>query len=154
MAFRELDELLSPEPVVLPFNGKEYAFPGEISAKSWLQLQRIGDTIDRANRGEEVDPEEEVFDDSDQSSLMAEILGDAGQQMAADGCTSSQIKRAFYTLLAYHLRDREAAEVIWEASAAGEAPAPNRAARRHPSDAQPSAVRSRGSRAGSTGHKG
>lgn len=152
MAFRELDELLAPEPVVLPFNGKTYAFPGEISAKAWLQLQRISDTLNSVQRGEEIDQDDEVYSTEDQAGLMAEILGGVEQEMAADGCTSSQIKRAFYTLLAYHLNGRETAEAVWEAHAAGEAPAPNRTARRHP-DAQPTAARSRGSRGGSTGRK-
>ncbi len=140
MSFRDLDEFLSVEPIVLPIRGTAYSFPGEISARTWLRLQRVWQTIERAG-----DPDAEAVSDFDEAQLMAEMFGGVDEQMAADGVTSAEIKRVFVTLMAYHLSGREAAENVWNNS--GEAVAPNRAARRHPAT---TSTPSRGSRAGST----
>ena len=146
MPFKDLDEFLVVKPNVLPIRGKDYSFPGEISARSWLRLQRLSERIQQARQGD-FDPDEEVVSDIDQAELMAEIFGGVDEQLAADDCTSAQIKLVFYTLMAWHISGREAAETVWEAR--GETVAPNRAARRHPAKSTPS----RGSRAGSTAPK-
>lgn len=142
MSFRDLSEFLSVEPIVLPIRGKEYSLPGEISARSWLRLQRVWQAMGAAS-----DPGAEAVSDFDEATLMAEMFGGVDEQMAADGVTSAEIKRVFVTLMAYHLSGRDAAEAAWDNS--GEAVAPNRAARRHPAT---TSTPSRGSRAGSTPH--
>lgn len=147
MAFRDLDEFLEVEPLVLPIRGKEYKFPGEISARAWLLVQRLGERYERARRdkeaGREPDPDEEVLSDGDESMLRAEMFGDVEEEMTADGLTSAHMKRVFLTLIAFHLSGVEAAEAVW--NNVGEAPAPNRATRRK---AQAKSTPSRGSRAG------
>ena len=140
MAFRDLDEFLIVPPLVLPIHGKQYSFPGEISARSWLRLQMLYASPD---------PEQEAFSDEEEASLRAEMFGEAEAEMVADGCTTSQLRVAFYTLLAYHMSGMDAAESVW--AARGEAPAPNRATRRSRPPAK--STRSRGSRVGSTGRK-
>lgn len=134
MAFRDLTEFMTVEPFPLPIGGKTYQFPGEISAKSWLQLQRLTEQITKAQlaqaAGVEVEPDTEVLSDTEEADLMQEMFGGVDEEMVADGCTSSQIKAVFYTLMAYHIKDVDAAEAVWNAQ--GESSAPNRAARRHP----------------------
>jgi len=152
MAFRDLDEFLIVEPLVLPIRGKEYAFPGEVSARLWLQLQRLNEQYLDAKRaaaeGRDFEPDRELVSDGDQAAMMDELLGDAQAEMIADGLSGAHIKAAFYTCLAFHLMGRETAERVWNAQ--GEAPAPNRATRRKATAKSP---RSRGSRAGTTSAK-
>lgn len=142
MGFRDLSEFMTVEPFPLPINGKVYKFPGEISAKSWLQLQRLTEQITQAQvaiaSGEELDPDIEVLSDADESALMAEMFGGVDDEMVADGCTSSQIKAVFFTLMAYHIKDIDAAEAVWNAQ--GESSAPSR------TDQKTRSVRPRGSR--------
>ena len=155
MAFRDLDEFLVVTPVRLPIRGKTYEFPGAISARSWLLVQRMGEQFDRARRaeaaGEEYDPDEVAIDDTEEVDLRGELFGPAEAEMVADGLTSAHLERVFFTLIAYHLSGIEAAEAVWEhaeRTASGKPPAPNRATRRKGTSAA-----SRGSRAGSKSPK-
>ena len=146
MAFRDLEEFLVVEPLELPIRGKLYRFPGEISARAWLLVQRLGEKYERARRAREagrpIDPEEEVLSDLDEGALRSEMFGDAQGEMIADNLTSEHMKRVFYVLIAFHLSGREAAEAVW--NQAGELKAPNREVRR----AEAKSTRSRGSHAG------
>jgi hypothetical protein len=148
MAFRDLDEFLVVRPIVLPIRGKDYAFPGEVSARSWLMLQRMNEQTNAVLRGE-LGPETEAASDNDEAGLRAEMFGDTAAEMVADGLTSAHMDAVYYTLLAHHLSGPATAQVVWEAQ--GEAGAPNRQDRRHPPAAKPS--RPRGSRATSNDPK-
>jgi hypothetical protein len=128
MAFRDLDEFLVVKPVVLPIHGKDYAFPGEISARSWLRLQRLTERLQAQSNGDGLDPNEVMLNDREEEELSNELFGGVDEEMVADGRTSTQIKAVFYTLVAYHISGQEAAEAVWEAQ--GEAPSPNRKQRR------------------------
>lgn len=135
MAFRDLDEFLVVEPVVLPIRGRDYAFPGSVSARVWLQLQSMSEQMQAASRaaaaGEEFDPDNEVLSDIDEAAMMSEMLGGVQDEMVAAGLSSAHIRAAFYTLIAWHLSGEEAAEAVWNAQGnGGKAAAPNRAARR------------------------
>lgn len=135
MAFRDLDEFLVVEPIVLPIRGKAYAFPGSVSARTWLRLQRINEKMTAVRAGQDVDPDDEVASDVDEQDMMAEMMGDVQDEMIDDGLTSAHIKAVFYTLIAFHLSGQAAAEAVWEAQGAGELEgkaSPNRAERRHP----------------------
>ena len=144
MDFRDLDEFLDVKPFVLPIRGKDYAFPGEISAESWLRLHRI--TM-QAQAG--ADAASVVMSDEEEAGLMAELFGDAMDELIADGCTSTEFKLIFLTLIAFHTHGEQVAELAWNAR--GEAPAPNREARRSEKPAKSNPVR--GSRAGSSAKK-
>jgi hypothetical protein len=146
MAFRDLDEFLFVPPLELPVRGNVYAFPGEISADSWLKLQRLTDQQRQLAAGGDLGPGEEPVSRDDQLAIEAEIFGDIEQRMIADGCTSSQIMAVLATATAFYLNGRAAALATWDAQ--GESPAPNRAARRKA--APKTSTPSRGSRAGST----
>ena len=152
MAFKDLDEVLSPpEPFVLPRRGKEYAFPGEITAATWLRVQRVGERAQRAAQaaaaGEDYSPDEEIVSDDDQEKLLEELCGETLAEILADGFTDRELKVVLTTLIAYHMGGLEAAEAVWNNQ--GEAPAPNRAERR--SQAKP--PRPASSRAGSNRQK-
>lgn len=153
MAFRDLDEFLAPEPLVLPIRGKDYVFPAEISGATWLRVQSLGTQVQQAMRardaGEEFDPDMTAISDMDQDELLAELCGVTLQKMLDDGLTSTHLKAVLATLIAFHMSDRESAEAVWNAS--GEAGAPNRETRRAKTPAK--STRSRGSRAGSTGRQ-
>lgn len=142
MAFRDLDEFLTVKPLVLPIRGKEYAFPGDLSGESWLRLQVVGDRMRGGADGFV------AVSDTDEVALRAEMFGGVDAEMIADGCTSAQMQAVFVTLVTYHLSGRNlaAAEAAWDAQ--GEAPAPNREARRSKAPAKSNPAR--GSRAGST----
>lgn len=150
MAFRDLDEFLTVKPLVLPIGGKEYAFPGDVGGASWLLLQRVGQ---RMRYGE--DPDAVAMTNAEETALKAEMFGAARDEMIADGCTSTHMQAVFQTLLAFHLSGRDTAEMVWNAQ--GEAPAPNRAARRHPPKKATSgtakSTRLRGSTPGTTSAK-
>ena len=146
MAFRDLDEFLVVPPLVLPIRGKRYEFPGEISARNWLRLQRLYGQARQVADGGELDLDEEVVSRTEQRELEAEMYGDAEARMVADGCTGSQVKAVLVTVTQFYLEGREAAELVWESQ--GEAPAPNRETRRSKTPAK--STRSRGSRTGST----
>lgn len=152
MAFRDLDEFLTVKPLVLPVGGKEYAFPGDVSGESWLLLERVGQKMRFGG-----DPDDVAITSEQETALKAEMYGATRDEMIADGCSGAQLDAVFQTLLSYHLSDRnlEVAEAVWDAQ--GEAPAPNRTARRHPPKKPASGTakspRSRGSRAGTTSAK-
>lgn len=152
MAFRDLDEFLTVKPLMLPIGGKEYAFPGDVGGESWLLLEIVGQTM---RFGGDVDAV--AFTTEQETALKAEMFGTARDEMIADGRSGAQLDAVFQTLLSYHLSDRnlEVAEAVWNAQ--GEAPAPNRTARRHPPKKSATGTakspRSRGSRAGTTSAK-
>lgn len=131
MPFRDLDEFLVVPTFDLPIRGKTYRFPGTISAKAGLMLQRLELTAAKADGVEdaqqqalaELDPEQPI-------DLDREVMGDVRAEMVADGLTQAHIQHTFMTLLIWHLHGQEAAERVWERKQPGEAPAPNRAARR------------------------
>jgi len=134
MAFKDLADFLVVEPVVLPIRGKEYAFPGSVSARLWLQLNNIKEQLELAGRaeaeGKDFSPDQEAISDESEGEMMAEMFGGVDEEMVADGCNSVELDRVKHTLIAYHLSggNLSAAEAVWERS--GKAPASNRAARR------------------------
>lgn len=132
MAFKELSEFLESKPIEIPIRGKVYSFPGEVSGRAWLLLQRMGAAFQDAQaalaEGRHFEMDAEVLSDAEKVDLDAELFGGVDKEMSADGCTSSELKLVYGTLVIYHMAGAEAAEAFWEAR--GEVPAPNRAARR------------------------
>jgi len=154
MGFKDLTEFLDEdEPLVLPVAGKEYTFPGAISASAWLQLQKITYLQQARSEGDEVADDESVSF-AEQRALERELYGDVEARMIADGCTSTQVKAVLATATVFYLQGRAFAEAFWMTQGwalSGEPPAPNRATRRSQGKgrATPS-TRSRGSAAGTT----
>jgi hypothetical protein len=152
--FRDLDEFLVDEPIRLPIRGKTYSFPGSIPARTGLLLQRLGAAADKARtsiKAGAANPAElaaEVFSDSEETDLRAEIMGPAEQEMADDGLTTAHTSHVFRTLMVWHMAGEEAAMKAWEA--VGPQAAPNRAARRAASKASGSTTKRRASTSGTS----
>lgn len=129
--FGDLTEFLVVEPKILPINGRRYEFPGDVSARAYLVIQHTMEQGVRAKRaadaGQPYDPTQIVLDDDEELDLQEELFGDARSEMIADGLTASQLQRVMATLMLWHAYGRDAAVAVWRQ---GEAPAPNRAARR------------------------
>ena len=141
MAFRDLGDVRVAKPIVLPIRGKEYAFPGEISARLLVRLGVMFAQLEDAD-GDDADLTAEALSDAEEADLRKALFGDVEAEMIADYCTPGEIGVAFTTLMAAHCYGIKAAEAVW--SSPGEAPAPNRAARRKKTPA--TLTRSRGSR--------
>jgi hypothetical protein len=139
-AFRDLDEFLVDQPIELPIRGKNYRFPGSISARTGLLLQRMGAKADEARRAGQGPAElasaamdAEVLDDETELDLRRELMGDTEAEMARDGLTTAHTGHVFRTLIVWHMAGEEAALAAW--TALGNVQAPNREARRKASKA-------------------
>lgn len=138
---RDLSEILGRQTLDLPVNGKVYRVP-ECDAGTGLLVQKITNISMRADqakdgKGAEVtEPEvarlEVLVGDDDEEGLYQRILSpEVWDEMLADGVTFQQIKHCSMTAMVWIVRDLETAEQVWEKGAeSGEAPAPNRQARR------------------------
>jgi hypothetical protein len=133
--FRDLDEFLVDEPIELPIRGKTYRFPGSVSARTGLLLQRMGASADQARRAGKSGTaaasdvfDAELLDDDTESDLRREIMGDAEAKMAKDGLTTAHTEHVFRTLIVWHMAGEDAALLAWERL--GNVQAPNREARR------------------------
>lgn len=128
MAFEDLTEYI--EPVVLPIKGRRYTLP-EVSYEDGLR-------ITAALNGR---PDPSLTDEE----LHRILLGDAEQQMVADGVSAEWRGRAYLTAMSDLLHGRFAAEIMWKTGGDPKAirdltdsVAPNRAARRKASKQSPS----------------
>lgn len=97
MAFRDITEILGP--ITLPIRGKTYTLP-TLTIVQGLKL--------RAS----MDPKDDT--DLTDDEFYALLLGDALQEMQADGVGPDMIARAAFTALADWQSGRPAAEAIWE----------------------------------------
>lgn len=149
MSFRDLDEFFDSS-LRLPIRGKTYLVPSP-PAEDGLWIMRMLTTADRARAGEEIDAAVLAglqLDDAQERSLYERCLGPALPEMLADGVPWEMVKHAGTTAFIWVGGDRATAERYWS-SPPGEAPAPNRAARRA-SKATATSTRPRGSTAGTT----
>jgi hypothetical protein len=144
MAFRDLGELVTVKPLIVPIRGKKYELPGDISAASWVRLQLLFEQVRDAAAGVESDPAAGALSAAEERAIRAEMFGPAEAEMVADGCLGSEVDAVYRMLWAYYMNDRshEVAEAYWNAQ--GEAPAPS---------PEPKKPRARGSRAGSTNRR-
>jgi hypothetical protein len=83
MAFKNYDEFPAPKPVRIPIGDKTYSFPGTVSARAWLLVEKMASYLDRVKlaeaRGEDYDPGEEALDDLEYADLHAEARADRGR---------------------------------------------------------------------------
>lgn len=97
MAFRDITDILGP--IELPIRGKTYTLP-TLTIAQGLTLRAV------------LDPEDDTtLDDEGFYSL---LLGDALEQMRADGVGPDVIARAAFVALADWQSGRPAAETLWE----------------------------------------
>lgn len=141
MTFKDLDEF-NEAPIVLTIRGRAFTFPGSVSARIGLVLQRVRQIAIKAAQGD-LDPDTEVISDADQERVNAALLGDAAGELL-DYATSREYDVVLRALFNTHVYGREFSERIW--NQLGEAPAPSP---KEPA-AKKSPGRARGSRGGST----
>lgn len=118
MQFKDYSQIKPPAPVRIPINGKTYEFPGTISSKAWVLLQRLSEQMQRVAfaraTGQPVDLEAIVLDDVEYADVKAEVFGSTEAELIKDGVSSDVLKRLFQTLTAYHLSGAQAAKAVWE----------------------------------------
>jgi hypothetical protein len=149
VGFQPLDEFFDPT-LRLPIRGKTYVVPSP-SAQDGLFVMQLVTIAERQRAGEHLDSaslESLHLDDKDEQSLYERLLGPALPEMVADGVPWEMVQHAGMTAFIWVSGSREAAEKFW-ATPAGEALAPNRAARR----ATATSTRSPASTAGTTSRK-
>jgi hypothetical protein len=157
--FEALDDLFD-DSLTLPVKGVDGTTrrfviaspPGE----DGLRVQNIVTLATRLfHGGEAVDTT--VLNDDEEIDLFRLALGG---EVYADLCAFapwSRVRHAAMTAVFWVVSGRQAAERYWKAGRTGEAPAPNREARRHPKKSGSGAAKStprRGSTSGTSGRKG
>ncbi|MEV0553134.1 hypothetical protein AB0I27_06700 [Streptomyces sp. NPDC050597] len=147
MAFEALSDYLD-DSLTLPVGGRTYRIEAP-SAETGLRVQAVMQAAAVAAEGGQ--PDREVLDDAAELDLFRAVLGDAYDQLLADGVNWPTLKHVARTALAWIMYDREAAETLW--SGGGKAPAPvNRADRRARSGAANS-TRNPDSSSGTSTHR-
>lgn len=136
MSFKDL-VAFSEDPVTLSIRGREFTFPGSISARIGLLLQRVRLIAVRASKGE-LPPDTEAISDAEQEALTAALLGEAAGELL-DYATKREYDAVLHVLFNVHVYGREFAEQVW--NDLGEASAP---------DPRPARGKARGFRGGST----
>jgi len=140
--FRDLDDFLE-EPLQLTIRGRTFTFPGSISARTGLQLQRMHQLAVAAHEGE-LDADTPAITKENREHLFDEMLGEAKEQLL-DYATQREYELVSGTLFNVHMYGREVAEMVWNSQ--GETLAPSATRSGSPRS------RPRGSRGGSTKSK-
>lgn len=140
MSFKDLDEF-GEAPIVLPIRGRDFTFPGSVSARIGLILQRTRAIATQLAKGE-IDPDTEAISDAESDAVNAALLGEAAEDLL-DYATTAEYNAVLRCLFNAQVYGREFAERIWNQLGEAPAPSPKPAAKKSPG-------RARGSRGGST----
>ena len=123
---------LGAEKITIEVGGRDYEFPGEVTGRTGVQLQRLFAAA--ADPGRPGDAE--LISDMDHAKIRAEVMGTGEAAMLADGVGSAAINLVWETLLAYHGIGEAASQRVL---ARGEAVAPVKKRRPRKTAATPSA---------------
>lgn len=133
MALKDLREALKSS-LKLPIGGTVYEV-APISAELGLRFQDLMDIAAKSKKAQDAEqeytPDEqdvEVLNDAAEKDLYKEALGDAWEQMVADGVRFAELKLAALYVIFHAIYGDTFADAYW--ASGGKAPAPNRAARR------------------------
>ncbi|MGW2062807.1 DUF7426 family protein [Streptomyces sp. NPDC001937] len=126
MGFEALDDLLD-DTLSLPIKGRTYVVEAP-SAEIGLRTQAIVQAAAIAQDGGRAN--ERVLADAAERDLYADLLGDAYDEMVADGVKWPALKHAALTAMVWVVHSREQAERFWNSGGDPKAMAPNRASRR------------------------
>lgn len=114
MSFRDLDEFFDSS-LRLPVRGKTYVIPSP-DAKTGLWCQRI---IALAGKGKDGLTDDDAaslrLDDDEERDLFQRLLGDAFEEMVADGLPWEHVKHCGMTALMWAAGNSEQAEAYWNA---------------------------------------
>lgn len=126
MAFEPIDELLD-ETLVLPVKGRRYTIAAP-SAETGLAVQAVVQSAAVAASGGEVDTD--ALGDAAERDLYRDLLGDAYDQMLADGVSWPALKHCARVAIVWVVQDKATAERVWSSGGDPSRLAPNRQARR------------------------
>lgn len=128
--FEELEEF-EDDVLELPIHGKTYAIPA-VDGATGLWAQRLLETVEAARAEGDIDAGK--LDDKDERILYERMLGDALDEMLADGVNWQRIGHCAMTVFFWTTTTRQQAEAFWKAGGdperARSAASPNRASRR------------------------
>lgn len=153
MALKDLSSFLDDDALDIPVDGTTYRIPSP-DAETGLWLSSVVNLGVTASAGVEItdaDAARLQFDDAEERDLVAIVLGPALDEMKTDGVSWVKIQRiSQYALFYFTLGPEAADQAAANGLLTGEAPAPNRAARRQASRGGAATTRARASTAGTT----
>ena len=132
--FQPIDDYLDLEGITLPIAGKNYLIR-PVDALTGLEVTRLMGLVVDATNGIDItnDPRAaEVLEANEaaKDSLEHRILGDALDEMIADGVPWPMVQLAFQTAMVWISQGVEAAARYWAAGGGATGKAPNRQTRR------------------------
>jgi hypothetical protein len=133
MAVKDLSSYLDDDALEIPIDGKTYRVESP-DAKTGLFLASLANIgVNAASGGQvtEADLEKLDLDDVAERDFMKMVLGDTLDELIFDGVKWTKIQRlSRYCFIAFAIGEEAADEALKNGTLSGEAPAPNRAARR------------------------
>lgn len=153
MAIKDLSSYLGDDAIDFPIDGKTYRVESP-DAKTGLFLASLANVGVKAASGADVgqaDVDKLNLDDDEEHDLMEMVLGDTLAELIADGVKWTKIQRLNkYCFIYFAIGEDAADEALKSGALTGEAPAPNRAARRAGSRGAVTTTKRRASTAGTT----
>lgn len=153
MALKDLSSFLDDDAIDVPIDGKTYRVESP-DAKTGLFLAGLANVGVKAASGGDVDQadvEKLDLDDDEERDFMQMVLGDTLAELVNDGVKWTKIQRlARYCFIHFAVGEEAADEALKSGALTGEAPAPNRAARRAGSRGAATTTKPRASIAGTT----
>lgn len=156
MALRDLSSFLDDDALDIPVDGVTYHIPSpDAETGLWLQgLVNAGVSVANGVKLTDAAAARLHFDDAEERDLVDILLGPALEEMRAHGVSWVKIQRiSQYALLYFTLGPDAADQAAQNGLLTGEAPAPNRAARRQASRGGAATTRARASTAGTTSRR-
>jgi hypothetical protein len=156
MTFRDLASFLDDDALEIPVGGKTYRFESP-DGETGLFLAGLAKLAERAALGEDLTVDEFAklkLSDGQETDFIRMVLGDTLDEMVADGVKWTKIQRISRYAFTYFALGPEAADRLLETGIlAGEASAPNRAARRATSRGGATSTRKAASTGGTTSRR-
>jgi len=156
MAVKDLSSFLDDDALEFPIGGKTYRVESP-DAKTGLFLSSLANIgVNAAGGGQvsEADLEKLDLDDVEERDFMKMVLGDTLDELIFDGVSWVKIQKlSRYCFIAFAIGVEAADDAQASGTLSGEAPAPNRAARRAGSRGAATTTKRRASTAGTTSTK-
>lgn len=132
--WRDLEEFLDEEFLDLPVGGKVYRIY-DVDGDTALRVRRLAklaqDAKEALDAGQEIDLSAAQLDDDEEEALYEQVLGEAYEELRADGVKNQRIKFVAQTAMIWIIADEDQAKRFWDAGGKGEAAAPLQGPNRH-----------------------
>lgn len=156
MALKDLSSFLDDDAIDVPVDGKTYRIESP-DAKTGLLLSSMVNLGVKASSGGEISDADLAsldLDDDRERDFMRMVLGDTLDELVENGVSWVKIQRiSRYAFLYFAVGEEAADEALKSGALSGEAPAPNRAARRAGSRGAATTTKRRASTAGTSSTK-